>query len=177
MKFRARDSVIADNVVTNARDLVVWYSSGNTIRNNHVSGCRYGTHFMYSHKNVVTDNRYRDNVVGIFVMYSHDLELSRNLIAHCRGAAGMGLGIKESGNLQVVENAFLANTTGVYLDSSPLDPAHSNQFDRNQFRMSETAISFHSSSKRNEFTSNSLRDNARQVQVGGGGDAGGGCGP
>ncbi|MCB9918364.1 MAG: nitrous oxide reductase family maturation protein NosD [Planctomycetes bacterium] len=171
--WEVRGSSIRDNLVSEARDVVVWYSSGNTISGNQVRHCRYGTHFMYSHDNRVENNRYTDNVVGIFVMYSRNVDLRRNLIVRCSGAAGIGLGVKESGNLEVVENAFLANTVSVYLDTSPLDRTHRNHFVRNQIRMSETAVGFHSSPSRNFFEANTLKDNARQVTVGGGGDANG----
>ncbi|MCA8972502.1 MAG: nitrous oxide reductase family maturation protein NosD [Planctomycetes bacterium] len=169
--WEVKDSTIEDNRILHARDVVVWYSSGNSIVRNDIQGCRYGTHFMYSHENRIEDNRYQKNVVGIFVMYSHDVTLRRNLLARCSGAAGIGLGVKESGNLEVIENAFLANTTSVYLDTSPLDRGHVNHFARNHFRMSEVAVGFHSSPNRNHFEGNTLQDNARQVSVGGGGDA------
>ena len=169
--WETRNSTVSGNRVYDARDVVVWYSSGNRITGNSISGCRYGTHFMYSHENLIAENNYQGNVVGVFVMYSRDVELRRNLIARCSGAAGIGLGVKESGNLTVVENAFLANTTSVYLDTSPLNLDHSNRFERNHFRMSDTAVSFHASPVRNEFIANTLRDNSSQVKVGGGGNA------
>lgn len=169
--WETTDSVVSGNRVRDARDVVVWYSSHNRVVGNDVRGCRYGTHFMYSHENLVADNRYRDNVVGIFVMYSHDVSIERNLIAHCSGAAGVGLGVKESGNLTVAANAFLANTTSIYLDTSPLDRNQTNRFRGNHIRMSDAGVVFHASPERNEFEDNSLRDNTHQVQVGGGGDA------
>lgn len=169
--WEVEDSSIDGNSVVDARDVVVWYSSKNRVVHNRVSGCRYGTHFMYSHDNAVEDNEYVANVVGVFVMYSRDVALRRNLIARCSGAAGIGLGVKESGNLIVEDNALLGNTMSVYLDTSPLDRTHVNRFRGNQFSMSNVAVGFHASPHRNSFEGNSFRDNTRQVEVGGGGDA------
>lgn len=169
--WETTDSLLEGNLVRDSRDCVVWYSSRNRVVGNRVYGCRYGTHFMYSHENEARDNRYLDDVVGIFVMYSRDVTVRGNLLARSGGAAGVGLGFKESGNVTVVDNDFVANTTGIYIDTSPLDEAHVNRFVGNRLHRSDTALVFHSSPKRNEFRDNDLRDNAQQVRVGGDGDA------
>ncbi|MBL9077275.1 MAG: nitrous oxide reductase family maturation protein NosD [Planctomycetes bacterium] len=169
--WETTDSRVADNVVTDSRDVVVWYSSRNRLERNRVERSRYGTHFMYSHENVVEDSRYVGNEVGVFVMYSRDITLRRNLLARSGGAAGIGIGLKEAGNVAVEDNWLLANTTGVYVDQSPLDPAHTNRYLRNVVRFAETAISLHSGQQRSEFTDNQFRDNGAVVKVGGQGDA------
>ncbi|MCA8975365.1 MAG: nitrous oxide reductase family maturation protein NosD [Planctomycetes bacterium] len=169
--WETTDSRVEHNTVRGARDLVVWYSSRNHLADNRVTGSRYGTHFMYSHDNVVEDSRYVGCEVGIFVMYSHDILLRRNLIAEAGGAAGIGLGMKESGNITVVDNWFLANTTGIYIDNAPLDPSHRNRYERNVMRFSETGISLHSTTRRTDFVDNEFSDNGAIVKVGGQGDA------
>lgn len=169
--WEVRDSTVADNVVEDGRDVVVWYSPGNRFLRNRVERGRYGTHFMYSHDNVVEGNRYVENVVGIFVMYSRNLQVRSNLLAESAGAAGVGLGAKESGGLQVLGNRFLGNQVGVYLDTSPLYPEDHNLFERNDIRFSATAVVFHGTVDRNHFRSNRFRDNLAQVRVEGRGDA------
>lgn len=169
--WETHHSVIEENLVEGGRDMVVWYSSDNVIRRNLVRGGRYGSHLMYSHRNEIYENRYEENVVGIFVMYSRDIDVHHNVLAGSSGAAGMGLGLKESGNLRVVENQIVANTTGIYLDTSPLHRDDTNLFRRNVVRLGQTGVVFHSSQSRNTFEENSFRDNYVQVQVEGGGDA------
>ena len=164
-------NVVQDNQVIGCRDMVVWYSSGNRLARNTVVRSRYGTHFMYSHDNQVEGNRYLDNVVGIFIMYSRNLVLRDNLLARSTGPGGMGLGIKESGNLTVSDNAFIANTKGVYMDTAPLEPDDFNSFENNAFFHSEVAILMHSSEKRNVFRGNQFVSNHSQLQVEGGGNA------
>jgi len=169
--WETTDSVVADNTVTDSRDVVVWYSSRNRLSNNTVTGSRYGTHFMYSHENVVEDSHYVDDEVAVFIMYSRDIVLRRNLLAKAGGSAGIGLGLKEAGNITVEDNWFLADTVGIYVDNSPLDPSHHNRYVRNVVRFTETAVHLHSTSKRSEFADNQFRDNGVVVKVGGQGDA------
>ena len=169
--WETRESVVRDNRVIGSRDMVIWYSSNNRLERNTVVRSRYGTHFMYSHDNVVEGNQYLDNVVGIFIMYSRNVALRENLLARSSGPGGMGLGIKESGNLTVADNAFIANTKGVYMDTTPLEPDDYNTFENNAFFHSEVAILMHSSEKRNAFAGNTFVSNHSQLQVEGGGNA------
>lgn len=165
------DSTVEGNAVVDARDVVVWYSSRNRIVGNVVVGSRYGTHFMYSHENVVEENRYVGNVVGIFLMYSRHVALARNVIAASGGAAGMGLGLKESSAVTVADNTIVKNTVGIYVDGSPFDPGMPNRFTGNVVRLGETGVLFHASPHDSVFDGNSFRDNLQHVRVDGGGDA------
>lgn len=169
--WEVRESRIERNQIHDSRDLVVWYSPGNRFAGNVIEGGRYGTHFMYSHRNVVEGCRYRGNVVGIFSMYSRDLLIRGNLLAEATGAAGVGLGAKESGNLHLEGNWIVANTTGIYLDTTPLDPADHDRFVGNVVRFSDTGVIFHGPTARNEFEGNLFADNEAQVRVEGRGDA------
>lgn len=169
--WEVRESVVERNHLSHSRDIVVWYSPGNRISGNRVEGGRYGTHLMYSHGNEIVGNEYVGGVVGVFAMYSRDLAIRDNVVARAGGAAGVGLGAKESGGLVVTGNWFVANTVGVYLDTSPLEPSDENVFTGNTFRFSEAAVVFHGRADRNRFEANSFRDNRVTVRVEGRGDA------
>jgi len=169
--WEVRRSRVEDNVLRHSRDLVVWYSPGNRFAGNRIEHGRYGTHFMYSHDNVLEDNRYADNVVGVFAMYSRNLAIRRNVLARAGGAAGVGLGAKESGNLVVEDNWIVANHVGVYLDTSPLSRENVNRFRGNVFGLDDTAVLFHGGAARNVFEANAFRDNRFQVRTEGRGDA------
>lgn len=169
--WETNDSQVTGNTVVDSRDVVVWYSSRNRVAGNRVARSRYGTHFMYSHDNIVEDNRYVENEVGVFVMYSRDIALRRNLFANSGGAAGIGIGLKEAGNLLIEDNWLLANTTGIYIDHAPLDIEHHNRYLRNVVRFSETAVSLHAAVHGSEFADNQFRDNGAVIKVGGQGDA------
>ena len=165
------DSRVEDNVMRDSRDMVVWYSNGNRIERNRIERGRYGTHLMYSHRNHLIGNVYVGDVTGVFLMYSREIELRDNVFADAAGAAGFGLGLKESGDIHAVGNRFLKDTVGLYADTSPLYLDDHNTFENNVFRWSEVAVIFHSSESRNVFRANDFRDNGTPVRVEGGGDA------
>ncbi|HWV38085.1 MAG TPA: nitrous oxide reductase family maturation protein NosD [Vulgatibacter sp.] len=169
--WEAHGCLIEGNLVEASRDMVIWYSTDTTLLENTVVDGRYGSHLMYSHRSHVLRNRYVGNTVGVFVMYSREVDLRENLLADSAGAAGIGLGVKESGNLDVVRNLFVHNTIGAYLETSPLQQDDHNLFEENVFRLGETGVVFHSSQHRNVFRRNSFRDNFAVVRVEGGGDA------
>lgn len=169
--WETNDSLVEGNTVRDSRDMVVWYSSRNHLVDNTVTGSRYGTHFMYSHENLVEQCRYVGCEVGVFVMYSHDITVRRCLLARSGGSAGIGIGLKESGNITLEDSWLLANTTGIYIDNAPLDPDHFNRYERNVLRFSETAVALHSGVKRSTFADNQFADNGAVVKIGGDGDA------
>ncbi len=169
--WETKDSVIENNVVEDGRDVVVWYSNGNRITGNQILRGRYGAHFMYSHDNVVRDNDLRGGVVGVFAMYSRGLVLEDNVIADAAGAAGMGIGIKESGNVTVERNLIVHDAVGIYIDTSPLQLGDTLTIRGNVLRLDTTAIVFHASGHRITIENNDLADNGSQVRVDGGGTA------
>ena len=169
--WETHDSVVTDNVVSDGRDMVVWYSTGNHLERNVVGGGRYGTHLMYSHHNVITDNRYLGDVVGVFLMYSRDVALERNVIAYAHGVVGMGIGLKESGNITIRHNAFVHDISGLYVDATPLTLGDTLVVDDNLFGSCGAAILFHASGHRDTITGQRLHRQRGRVRVEGGGDA------
>lgn len=169
--WETRDSRIERNRVHGSRDMVIWYSSNNLIADNEIEGGRYGTHLMYSHGNRISHNRYIRNVVGVFAMYSRDILLESNLLAASTGAAGMGIGLKESSGMRARGNVFVRDAVGIYLDNSPYEPGTTNDFDNNAIRLCDIGVAFHASTAGNRFRDNSLRGNSLAVRVDGGGDA------
>jgi nitrous oxidase accessory protein len=169
--WEAYDCVVEDNRVSDGRDVVLWYASRNRVTGNIIERGRYGAHLMYSHDNEIVGNRFVNNVTGLFVMYSRQVTLRRNVFAGAIGAAGLGLGLKESGNVVATDNAFVHNTIGLYVDTSPLWPDDRNRFERNAFRLNEVAVSFLGRASGNAFVDNEFLDSRVHVEVDGHGDA------
>jgi nitrous oxidase accessory protein len=169
--WEAHGCAIEDNVVRDGRDVVLWYASGNRVTGNRVEGGRYGAHLMYSHDNAIVANRFAGNVTGLFVMYSRSVQIRDNVFADSGGAAGIGLGLKESGDLDVRGNLFFRNSLGLYLDTSPFWPDDRNRFEGNLFQGNGVAVSFLGRSAGNAFRANGFRDGRAHVEVAGGGDA------
>jgi nitrous oxidase accessory protein len=169
--WETQGSTITGNTVHGGRDVVVWYSSGNRIEDNRIEDARYGTHLMYSHHNRVARNVYASDVVGVFVMYSHDVLLADNVVRDAGGAAGMGIGLKDSGDVSVHGDAFVHDHTGLYLDQTPLQKGDTLDARGNLFGRCDVAVLFHSSGHRDTLDDNDFLDDAATVQVDGGGDA------
>jgi nitrous oxidase accessory protein len=169
--WEAYDCIVEDNLARDGRDVVLWYAARNRMAHNRVEGGRYGAHLMYSHDNRIEGNRFVGNVTGLFVMYSRNVELVGNVFADSQGAAGVGVGLKESGNLAVEGNWFVHNRVGLYVDTSPLWPDDRNRFEGNGFRLNDVAVSFLGRASGNRFADNGFRDSRVQVQVDGRGNA------
>jgi len=162
---------IVENETSHVRDTVAWYSSENVISRNRFTDGRYGLHMMYAHQNVVEDNEFRRNMTGIFLMYSDRAELRRNRILGAQGAAGVGVGFKESSAATLEDNDIVYCATGILLDVSPYEPGTVNVFSRNRIAYNGVGIVFHTDWTGNEFRANQFRGNFTSVAVRGGGSA------
>ena len=153
------------------RDVVVWYSRQVTLEDNRISHGRYGTHFMYAHDSTVRRSVLRDNVVGIFVMYSNRVTAEDNVLAGARGSAGLGIGFKESDSAVLNRNDLVANSVGVYFDRTPFSITATVELHDNLFALNAVALRFHNSEQRVVAADNDFRDNDVLAEVDGGGNA------
>lgn len=162
---------IVGNSLDGVRDLVIWYSEGNTLTENRVTASRYGAHFMHAENSIVRGNHFEGNVVGVFVMYSGGLVLTDNLVAGANGAAGMGLGFKESDDVTATGNRLYGNTTGIYLDGTPHRIGGLAAFRDNTLAYNHAGLRLHGGQTGAEFRGNRFHENTTQVTVDGRADA------
>ena len=161
--FRNR---VLDNTLVDSRDMVVWYSEDNTISGNSGTGGRYSMHFMYSRYNLVEKNRFWNNSVGIYVMYSDGVELRDNYIAHATGATGMGLGLKESSEVKVERNQIMYCASGINIDQSPYQPDTIDEFTGNVIAYNGVGIEFNDQARiGNVFKDNVVKGNLTSLAV------------
>jgi len=161
--FRNR---VLDNTLVDSRDMVVWYSEDNTISGNSGTGGRYSMHFMYSKYNLVERNRFWNNSVGIYVMYSDGVELRDNYIAHATGATGMGLGLKESSEVKVERNQIMYCASGINIDQSPYQPDTIDEFTDNVIAYNGVGIEFNDQARiGNVFRNNVVKGNLTSLAV------------
>jgi nitrous oxidase accessory protein len=162
---------VQENVCVNVRDTVVWYSADNEITGNRTTGSRYSLHFMYSRFNLVQDNWYQGNTVGIFLMYSDGVVVRGNHILHAAGPTGVGIGFKETSDLLIEDNEVMYCASGLYLDLSPLQPETTNRFLNNRIAYNGIGVRFLNDWHGNIFQGNQFADNMTQVFVSGGSTA------
>jgi len=167
----SNDNLFENNHIEHSRDIVVWYSEGNVLKNNRIQHGRYGIHFMYAHDNSVLENEISDCVVGVFLMYANDITVKHNQILRAWGAAGMGVGFKETSGAVIEDNLILGNAVGIYLDPSPWDPDKTNEFNRNEISYNGIGVQFHTEWQGNHFSDNNFRSNFTQISVRGRGTA------
>ena len=148
-------NLIENNEVVDTRDMVAWYSNDNIFRGNVGKRSRYSIHFMFANNNIVENNRFYDNAVGVYFMYMEGGAARNNVISHATGAAGMAFGFKESSNIEISRTTRSSIAPSVSAPtcrrSSPIPPSAStgNRFAYNGIAMQLTS----------ELGGNILKDN------------------
>lgn len=157
-----------DNIIRDSRDTVVWYSQDNLIARNDARRGRYSLHFMYSHVNRVENNHYENNSVGIFLMYSDGIILRNNTIINASGPTGVGIGFKDTSDVEISGNKVLSCANGIYLDLSPYQPGTTNRFTNNLIAFNGVAVRWLPGRDGNVFIGNRFEGNITQVVLDGG---------
>ena len=162
---------IVGNRVERTRDVVIWFSDRTDVRDNEVTDGRYGLHYMYSHQNRFTGNKFLGNHVGAFIMYSTDITFNGNVFAGARGTTGRGLGFKDADQITAEGNVLVKNAIGISLDNSPSREGVANHFDNNVIAFNDVGVVALPSVHNNIFERNQFVDNVQPVAVTGGGTA------
>lgn len=154
---------IEDNTITDSRDMVAWYSSRNLFRGNESRRSRYSIHFMFSYDNEVVDNRFYDNAVGVYLMYTERVNVRRNVISHATGATGMGLGFKEASDAVIEDNEIIYCAVGVHSDLSPFQPGTTITFRGNRIAYNGIGMLFTSELGGNVASGNDFEGNLSHI--------------
>lgn len=165
-------NLVENNEVVDSRDMVAWYSSHNIYRGNVGRRSRYSIHFMFSNDNEVENNHFYDNTVGVYMMYTERVNLRNNTISHATGAAGMGIGFKESSDSIIENNDLVYCAVGIGSDLSPFQPGSTVVFRNNRFAYNGVAVHFTSELGGNQFTDNIFEGNLTDVVQSGRGKGG-----
>jgi nitrous oxidase accessory protein len=151
---------VEGNDIADGRDLVLWYSKDLTVRDNTARHGRYGIHFMYCDNAHVVGNRFTDNSVGSFLMYSRGVRLEGNWIENNRGASGYGVGLKDMDGYTLRGNVIANNRTGVFMEG-----ARGGQMLNNLIAYNEKGAVVFTSSSKNAVRDNTFSENGEQVVV------------
>ncbi|BBO22110.1 MAG: nitrous oxide reductase family maturation protein NosD [Burkholderiales bacterium] len=159
----SNDNRIEGNDISDSRDMVAWYSHGNAITGNTGRRSRYSIHFMFATYNLVEDNRFYDNAVGIYLMYTEGVHVRRNVISHATGATGMGIGFKEASDAIIEGNEIIYCAIGVQSDLSPFQPGTKIEFRGNRIAYNGIGMLFTSELGGNIATGNDFEGNLTHV--------------
>jgi nitrous oxidase accessory protein len=163
--WESAGSTVEGNVIDGGRDTVFWFTDNIVVRDNQISGGRYGLHFMYSDGAVIEGNVLSSNSVGAFMMYSYDVTISNNVMADNSGPSGYGLGLKDMDDFDISGNRFVSNRVGMYLDNSPSAAGSEGWIEDNLFAYNQIGASFLPAVKNNNFSGNTFIDNVEQVGI------------
>ena len=163
----SHDNLIEGNEIVDSRDMVAWYSHRNKFIDNLGRRSRYSIHFMFANDNEVDRNRFYDNAVGIYFMYTEGGSATNNIISHATGATGMGVGFKEASGTLIENNEIIYCGIGIGSDLSPFQPDSTIEIRNNRFAYNGIAILFNSETGGNNLRNNQFEGNLTQVSYGG----------
>jgi nitrous oxidase accessory protein len=169
--WESDDSIVRDVLVEDARDVVVWYTRRALLEDLVVRRGRYGTHFMYAHDSIARRSRFERDVVGVFVMYSSRVRLEDDVMAGARGAAGVGVGFKDSDSIDLVRDSIVANTTGAYIDDTPRTEDRPLTIQDSVIALNEVGIAMHTGGSGVHVRGVDFKNNAELIRIDGAGDA------
>jgi nitrous oxidase accessory protein len=164
----SKGNLLEANEVTDSRDMVAWYSHNNTYRRNIGRRSRYSIHFMFANDNVVENNEFYDNAVGIYFMYTEGGVARNNIISHATGAAGMAIGFKEASGTLIEGNEIIYCAVGIGSDLSPFQPDSKITIKDNRIAYNGIGILFNSELGGNDMLGNAFEGNITHVAYGAG---------
>ena len=166
----SNNNLVEKNEIIDSRDMVAWYSHKNTFRDNLGRRSRYSIHFMFANDNVVEGNRFYDNAVGVYFMYTEGGAARNNVISHATGATGMGIGFKEASGTVIENNEIIYCGVGIGSDLSPFQPDSTIEIRGNRFAYNGIGLQFNSETGGNNVLDNVFEGNLTQVSYGGRGN-------
>jgi nitrous oxidase accessory protein len=122
---------------------------------------------MFAARNVVEGNRFYDNAVGVYVMYSGGGAIRNNVFSHATGATGMAIGFKEASDVTVEGNEIIYCGTGITSDISPFEPGSQLIIRNNRIAFNVVGMRFVSNREGHVIEGNSFEGNMTHVSVDG----------
>ena len=160
----SRHNLIADNIMSRARDLTFTNSTDNQITGNQFRDGRYGMHIIFSPRLLVENNRFSETGTGIVVLYSPGLILRGNHVAHALTDGGGGIVFKESNDALIENNEVLHCSVGLRVDSPPLSTGMLT-VRNNRFAHNIVGMFFYGETGGHQFTGNRFENNLNTVAI------------
>jgi nitrous oxidase accessory protein len=162
--WKCGNAVIKNNKVSGHRDGIYFeFVTDSQIEGNtSYSNIRYGLHFMFSNRNVYSNNRFNHNGAGVAVMYSKNIEMRGNTFDLNRGSAAYGLLLKDITDSRIFGNRFEHNSIAIYMEGSNRIVVTSNRFHNNG-----RAVRILSNCEVNEIVRNNFTGNSFDVSTNG----------
>lgn len=157
--------LIEDNVASDGRDIILWYSNDAVVRNNTFDRERYGLHLMFSDRALIEGNSMSENSIGLYIMYSRDPHVIGNRIVNNHGPSGGGIGLKDVDGAVIEGNRLVNNQIALQIDTSPREPDIENYVLGNVFAYNHIGIGMLPAVTNNTLTGNAFIDNSEHVAI------------
>lgn len=162
--WKCNHATISNNNIQGHRDGIYFeFVTKSNIKNNFSKGNkRYGLHFMFSHENTYTENIFVNNGAGVAVMYTRHVKMIRNTFEENWGSSSYGLLLKDISDSEVLQNKFIGNTSGIYMEGTSRTI-----FDQNLFQSNGWGIKLQASCDDNNFIHNNFIGNTFDISTNG----------
>jgi nitrous oxidase accessory protein len=156
--FSSTGFTVTGNRVRGHRDgIYLEFSPHTTIAGNESrDNLRYGLHFMFSDSCDYRRNVFQRNASGVAVMYSHRVVMTGNRFEDSWGAASYGLLLKEIKDGRIEGNWIAGNTVGIFAESADRMVVTDNQFVRNGWALRLMADATDGEFHHNRFVGNTF---------------------
>jgi len=162
--WNSKQNLVEGNRFRRIRDLTFANSPENVIARNDMEDGRYGMQFVFSPRSRVVGNKLVRTGTGIVVLYSPELTVQNNHVAHALDGGGGGLAFKESGNALVEGNDIVHCSVGLSADS-PLTDDSVLTVRGNRFAHNITGVYFYGERGGHRIVANRFESNLTQVSV------------
>jgi len=154
--WKCRNSFIGNNKVSGHRDgIYLEFTTDTQVKDNFIEkNMRYGLHFMFAHDNSYIRNTFKNNGAGVAVMYTKNVLMQENRFEQNWGSSAYGILLKDISDSHVIDNVFVKNTTGIYMEGSSRI-----EFTGNEFKENGWALKLMASCDQNTFTGNNFIQN------------------
>ena len=159
----SHNNSIKNNTIENSRDVTLTYSNNNTLENNTFLHNRFATHISLSSNNTLKENSYQYNSVAVMLMGVDGTKVTGNSIKSSTGAAGIGVVLKGSMNLQFENNVVRYNAEGMFVDSKATEEGMQRHINNNDISYNREAIHFQAVIQNNTITHNRFVGNIDDV--------------
>jgi len=157
-------NLIEDNRLKDVRDIIVINSPENRIVGNRIRDSRIGMEFVFSHGNLVENNSITNNLTGIVVLNSDNLEIRGNQFSHLRGTTGSALSIKGSSMTLFEDNEILHCAIGI-IANAPIHPENTYLLRSNHLAYNDVAMYFYGEKGGHKIHGNRFDNNLTDILV------------
>lgn len=164
--WNSRHNRVAGNTFDRIRDITLANSPDNQIVGNRLDDGRYGMHIVFSPRTLAADNRLAHTATGIVVLYSGEVTLRGNFIAHVFEGGGAGITFKDSGAALVEGNDVVHCAVG-FEANTPISTERVLTIRNNRFAHNVVGMYFYGEQGGHRLSGNRFENNLSQVVTSG----------